>query len=66
MSNNKFQIGDLCNWVNQRERLIYLGLGTGASRGWHQFALVERPHAVWCEVLTEDLESIERTKEQQT
>lgn len=56
-------VGGKYNWVSQPERLVYLGTGTGCSYGWHQFALVDKPHKVWCEVLAEDLSSIEESKE---
>jgi hypothetical protein len=50
--------GNKYNWVNQDERLVYLG----KSGCWHQFAKVEYPEIVWCEVLTSDLDNIEETK----
>ena len=53
--------GGFYNWKNQPERLIYLGSGTGASSGWHQFALVESPSVVWCEVLYHELVGMEPT-----
>lgn len=47
------------NWKNQPERLIYIG-----RKGlWHQFVKVDNPRMVWCEVLTEDLNRLEETKE---
>ena len=54
-------IGDKYNWKNQPERLIYLGVGIGASYGWYQFAKVEEPDVVWCEVLKSDMRMLERT-----
>lgn len=51
-------IGNKYNWTNQKERLVYLG----TKMGWHQFAEVERPEIVWCEVLDSDLNMIEATK----
>ena len=33
--------GDRCNWVNQAERLVYLGRNWSGNGYWHQFALVE-------------------------
>lgn len=49
--------GGRYNWKGQPEQLIYLGrLGL-----WHQFALVEDPDKVWCEVLTEDLDGFEES-----
>lgn len=61
----KFNRGDFCNWKSQPERLVYLGTKSyrGDSRTWYQFALVDKPEAVWCEVLEQDLEGIEHTKD---
>lgn len=61
-------IGGKYNWKGQPERLIYLGniyLGNNWSENgyWHQFALVESPDVVWCEVLGSDLHMIEETAE---
>lgn len=63
MANNQqvFKVGDLCNWKCTPERLIYLGMGTGPSRNWHQFAKVESQDVVWCEVLQSDLHMLEKT-----
>lgn len=55
-------IGGKYNWKNQPERLVYMGVGTGISFGWHQFALVEKPNKVWCEVLNSDMHLLEKTK----
>jgi len=52
-------IGGKYNWLNQDERLTYIGK-VGA---WHQFELVDKPGKVWCEVLEEDLNMIEATKQ---
>ena len=50
------EYGEKYNWVNQPERLVYLGkLGV-----WHQFALVKNTSKFWCEVLDEDLHMIEK------
>lgn len=49
--------GGLYNWKGQPERLIYMGK-VGC---WHQFALIDRPYTIWCEVLDADLGSIEET-----
>ncbi len=53
------------NWKNQPERLIYLGAKHYHDdlRKWHQFAKVEKPDVVWCEVLDADLSNFEETKE---
>lgn len=62
MSKLKLEIGEKYNWVNQRERLIYLGYNWSGRGYWHQFALVSEPSTVWCEVQDSDLKSIEITK----
>ena len=50
--------GDKYNWKQRHERLTYLG-----KQGlWHQFALVDRPNKVWCEVLDSELHLMEKTK----
>lgn len=52
--------GGRYNWKNQPERLIYMG--KELSNGWwHQFALVDEPGVVWCEVRESDLSSFEET-----
>ena len=51
-------IGGKYNWVNQPDRLVYLG----KKGSWHQFKKIGDPREVWCEVLDEDLPSIEETK----
>lgn len=55
----KLIIGNRYNWVNQAERLVY----KGKVGSWHQFAKVEYPDIVWCEVLDSDLRMIEETAE---
>ena len=58
----KLVIGGKYNWRHQKERLVYLGIGV--SNGlWHQFALVDSPNDVWCEVREADLEHFEETRE---
>lgn len=54
----KLQIGSKYNWINQKERLIYLG----RHGYWYQFALVEELERVWCECLYSDLKLFEETK----
>lgn len=51
------------NWRNQPERLVYMGPAwyAGDLRRWHQFAKVDKPGSVWCEVLDSDLHRIEET-----
>lgn len=57
--------GGRYNWLNQSERLTYLGSARypGDRRTWHMFALVDKPDAIWCEVLDSDLSSFEETKD---
>ena len=54
-------IGGRYNWKNQPERLVYLGYNFSGNGYWHQFALVDSPTVVWCEVLDRDLDLIEET-----
>lgn len=56
-------VGGKYNWKGQEERLVYLGRRRypGDSRGWFQFAKVDQPEIVWCEVLEADLPSLEET-----
>lgn len=59
-------IGGKYNWKNQPERLVYLGRPkVGGSCGWHQFAKIESPEVVWCEVLDSDLHMIEKKQRKQ-
>lgn len=53
------KLGDRYNWIGQQERLIYIG----KEGNWHQFALVDKPNEVWCEVLDSDLSMLEETKQ---
>lgn len=57
----KFEIGGRYNWQGQQERLVYLGHNFSGNGRWHQFAKVEDPEKVWCEVQTEDLYHFEAT-----
>lgn len=50
------KVGDPYNWKNQPERLVYVG----KNGVWHQFAKIEKPNAVWCEVLWCDLHKLEK------
>ena len=63
MTPNDLKEGGRYNWRNQPERLTYIGPAwyAGDLRRWHQFARVERPGSVWCEVLDSDLASFEET-----
>jgi hypothetical protein len=56
-----FEIGGCYNWKGQQERLIYIGYNFSGNGHWHQFAKVEAPEKVWCEVLPKDLSSFEAT-----
>ena len=58
----ELKIGKKYNWVNQQERLVYLGENYSGNGYWHQFAKIEYPDIVWCEVLDSDLRMIEETK----
>ena len=51
------KVGDKYNWKNQPERLVYVG----TYGMWYQFAKVENPAKVWCEVLERDLHMLEET-----
>lgn len=62
--NEGLKIGDKYNWIGQPDRLVYMGLSR--SGNWHQFAKVENPTDVWCEVVTEDLPGLEKTVEKPT
>lgn len=54
-----YKIGGKYNWYGQSEQLIYLG-----RKGmWHQFAKIESPNMVWCEVAHGSQNLIEETKE---
>jgi len=53
------KIGGKYNWVNQPERLIYIG----QEYPWHQFEKVDEPGKVWCEVLDSDMRMLEETKD---
>lgn len=57
------QLGGKYNWKGQPERLVYLGCNWSGNGYWHQFAKVEAPTVVWCEVKTSDLLSFEETKD---
>ena len=58
----KLKVGSNYNWVNKSEKLVYLGENFSGNGYWHQFAKVEYPEIVWCEVLKSDLKYIEETK----
>ena len=62
-SNELLCVGKKYNWINQLERLVYLGNNWSGNGYWHQFAKVESPEKVWCEVQDSDLGMIEETKD---
>jgi hypothetical protein len=51
------------NWRDQPERLMYLGVHHDHSfcRGWYQFAKMDNPQEVWCEVRAEELKRLEES-----
>ena len=57
------EIGGKYNWINQPERLVYLGNNWSGNGFWHQFAKVESPKEIWCECLDSDLNGIEATSD---
>jgi hypothetical protein len=59
----KFVIGGRYNWIGQPERLIYLGDNFSGNGFWHQFAKVDKPDVVWCEVKGNQLDQFEETKD---
>ena len=59
MTEAQMQVGGRYNWRGQPERLIYLGKNWSGNGYWHQFALVNEPEVVWCEVTDSDLERFE-------
>jgi hypothetical protein len=63
MTKDQLIVGGRYNWKNQPERLVYLGKHQDhpQCRGWFQFAKIEEPEKVWCEVREEDLASFEET-----
>lgn len=59
----RLMIGGKYNWKNQPERLVYMGRAMYPGNGfWHQFAKVDAPEKVWCEVREADLQMFEETK----
>lgn len=54
------KLGKRYNWKKQTDRLIYIG--TQISNGlWYQFAKIDKPNIVWCEVREDDLHMMEET-----
>lgn len=62
MTKSELVINNKYRWVNQKERLVYLVTRHyyPDRQTWFQFALEENPEKVWCEILEDDLTSIER------
>lgn len=57
--------GGRYNWKYADTRpLIYLGHNLSGNGYWHQFATVENPEVVWCEVTDRELHMIEETIDQ--
>lgn len=52
-------IGGKYNWINQPDRLIYIGV----KSGWYQFKKIGDARPVWCEVPATNLSSFEQTKD---
>lgn len=53
--------GDKYNWKHDKEtKLVYMGV----EERWHQFAKVETPDVIWCEVRDNDLFMMEETKDE--
>ncbi len=61
MNKSDLVIGGKYNWINQEERLVYLGFNFSGNGYWHQFALVQEPDVVWCEVAENELQFLEET-----
>ena len=57
----KMTIGGRYNWIGQPERLVYLGDNFSGNGYWHQFAKIDSPHVVWCEVKGGQLDQFEET-----
>lgn len=59
----ELKIGSGYKWSHQPERLVYMGPKRydGDMRVWYQFAKVEMPDVVWCEVLMSELHMMEET-----
>ena len=54
-------VGGKYNWKGQAERLVYLGRNPSGNGYWNQFAKIDSPFIVWCEVLDSDLHMLEAT-----
>ena len=57
------KIGNHYNWKHdKRNVLVYLGKNLSGNGMWHQFAKVETPTKVWCEILDNQLSQIEESE----
>ena len=56
------KIGEKYNWIDQPERLVYIGKNWSGNGYWHQFEKIGEPGVVWCEVLDDQLCSFEVSK----
>lgn len=63
MGVSNLNVGGKYNWINQPERLIYLGNNYSGNGYWHQFSKVGSPKIIWCECLDSDLVGIMETRE---
>jgi hypothetical protein len=58
----EIKIGERCNFINQPERLFYIGRNWSGNGYWHQFKKVgDGDGRVWCEVVDCDMGMIEVT-----
>ena len=51
-------IGNKYKWKGQSDKLVYLGYNFDGG-WWHQFALVNKPDVIWCEVTGKELHLLE-------
>lgn len=58
----KLIVGGRYNWINQPDRLIYLGHNWSGNGYWHQFKKIDDSRPVWCEITDAELPMIEETK----
>lgn len=54
------KLGARYNWINQPDRLVYIGVSKNGY--WHCFRKIGDERPVWCEVLDADLCMIEETQ----
>ena len=65
MTKTEMKLGGRYNWKGQPERLVYVGFIRDhlTCPGWFQFAPVDNPNDIWCEVREADLGMLEETKQ---